>query len=152
MDTAVYTPQPQGMLLTLTKKRAPSGHGRRRSGAMSELTTGSDLVPAARTEGDALVATLRGEVDMHNSPELRTELLDLLAKHEPRKLVLNLAEVPYMDSSAVAVLVEAMQKLSKVHGKICLTNLQPRVKSLIEIAKLGAIFHVAADEAEAMGK
>ena len=45
-----------------------------------------------------------------------------------------------MDSSAIAVLVEALQKIRKTGGRIFLTNLQPRVKGLLEIARLGSIF------------
>ena len=90
---------------------------------MTELRTSTDLVPSARKEGEAVVVAVRGEIDLHNSPEVRTELLDLLAKNAPRKLILNLGEVPYMDSSAIAVLVEAMRKLRAVDGKVYLTNL-----------------------------
>ena len=46
---------------------------------MSEpLKTTSKLVPAARKEGDALVASINGEIDLNNSPELRAALLGLL--------------------------------------------------------------------------
>ena len=57
-----------------------------------------------------------------------------------------------MDSSAVAVLVEAMQRLRKIGGMVCLTNLQPRVKGLLEIARLNSIFTVCADEADALSR
>jgi anti-sigma B factor antagonist len=67
-----------------------------------------------------------------------------------KRLILNLTEVPYMDSSAIAVFVEALQKLRKTGGKIYLTNLQPRVKGLLEIARLDTIFVVCADEAAAL--
>ena len=119
---------------------------------MSELNPNADLVPAVRVEAaaNAVVASVRGEIDLHNSPELRSEVLSLLSEHAPRRLVLNLGEVPYMDSSAIAVLVEAMQKLRKSGGRVCLTNLQPRVKSLLDIAKLGSIFLIAKDEQEAL--
>ena len=117
---------------------------------MSELRTTTDLVPAARKEGDAVIVSVRGEIDLQNSPELRTELLDLLVKHTPQRLVLNLAQVPYMDSSAIAVLVELLQKVRKTGGKIYLTDLQPRVKGLLEIARLGSIFSIVTDEAEAL--
>ena len=73
---------------------------------MSDLKVSSDLIPAARKEGDIVVVAVRGEIDLQNSPELRTELLDLVVKHSPQRLVLNLSQVPYMDSSAIAVLVE----------------------------------------------
>jgi len=119
---------------------------------MPTLKTDSELVPAARTEGDAVLVSLRGEIDLHNSPGLRTDLLDFLAKASPKKLILNLADVPYMDSSAIAVLVEALQKIRKLQGKIFLTNLQPRVKGLLEIARLDSIFGVTSTEAEAMSK
>ncbi len=117
-----------------------------------ELKTTTDAVTAARQEGDALILHVRGEIDLHSSPDLRTDLLSLLQKTSAKKLVLNLNDVPYMDSSAVAVLVEAMQRLRKIGGKVCLTNLQPRVKGLLEIARLNSIFTVCADEAEALSK
>jgi len=117
---------------------------------MSELRSHSELIPAARKEGDAVIVSVRGEIDLQNSPELRTELLDLVTKHSPQRLVLNLAQVPYMDSSAIAVLVEALQRLRRTGGKIFLTDLQPRVKGLLEIARLDSIFSVVPTEADAL--
>ncbi|WP_428940528.1 STAS domain-containing protein [Fontivita pretiosa] len=118
--------------------------------ATGELRTNSELIPAARVEGDVVVATVRGEIDLHNSPELRSALLEILLRQQPRKIILNLQQVPYMDSSAIAVLVEVLQKLRRAGGKMCLTNLQPRVKGLLEIARLDTIFILANDEQEAM--
>ncbi len=119
---------------------------------MPELKPTSDVVRTARQEDTTVVVAIRGEIDLHNSAGLRTDLLDFLAKTKPKKLILNLADVPYMDSSAIAVLVEALQKIRKVQGKIVLTNLQPRVKGLLEIARLDSIFGVTGTEAEAMAK
>jgi len=117
---------------------------------MVDLKTASDLVPTARQDGKTVIAAIRGEIDLNKSLELRTELLDVLIKTSARNLVLNLDQVPYMDSSAVAVLVELLQRLRKVGGKIILTNLQPRVRGLLEIARLNTIFVLVADEAEAL--
>ncbi len=119
---------------------------------MPDLNTTSDVVCAARHEGQALILTIQGDIDLHNSPGLRTDLLDLLAKTKPTKLVLNLQGVQYMDSSAVAVLVEALQKLRKASGKVFLCGLQPRVKGLLEIARLDTIFVVVNAEADALAK
>ena len=114
------------------------------------LKTTTPLVPSARKDGDAVIVAARGEIDLNNSPELRSELFLILSRHAPKRLVLNPAEVPYMDSSAVAVLVETLQKLRKLGGRVYLTNLQPRVQGLIEIARLGTIFNVTKDESEAL--
>lgn len=117
---------------------------------MTQFSPQSDLVPSARQQGDALILTLRGEIDLHNSPELRTVLLDLMSRANPKRLVLDLGQVPYMDSSAIAVLVESLQKLRKIGGRVVLINLQPRVKGLLEIARLVSIFTIAKDEQEAL--
>jgi anti-anti-sigma factor len=119
---------------------------------MAEPTQQSELVQNLRRSGDAVVASIVGEIDLHNSPIVRTALLDALAREKPKRLILNLGWVPYMDSSAIAVLVESLQKIRKTGGKIYLTNLQPRVKGLLEIARLDAIFVIAASEDEAMSK
>ena len=119
---------------------------------MPELKTATNLVTNARHDGDAVIASVRGEIDLHNSPELRTAVLEVLLKPNPKKLILNLGQVPYMDSSAIAVLVEALQKVRRTGGKIFLTDLQPRVKGLLEIARLDSIFVVAKDEREALTK
>ena len=115
-----------------------------------ELKTNSRWLPSARSEGDAIVASVRGEIDLNNSPELRGELFNLMGRQPPKRLVLNLRQVPYMDSSAVAVLVEVLQKVRKAGGKVYLTDLQPRVQGLIEIARLGTIFSIVKDESEAL--
>src|SRR3954467_12141047 len=119
---------------------------------MADSKGSGEGVTDVRPEGDAVIATLRGEIDLHNSPPVRTALLKLLDESKPAKLVLNLADVPYMDSSAIAVLVEALQKLRKSGGKIYLTDLQPRVKGLLEIARLDSIFVVSPTDEDALQK
>ena len=124
---------------------------------MSEPTTDktkdtTKLISGFREQGDAVIASLHGEIDLHSSPDLRGQALRMLENKKPKKLILNLGGVPYMDSSAIAVLVELLQRIRKGGGNIYLTNLQPRVKGLLEIAKLETIFVVAASEEDALKK
>src|SRR4051794_41525782 len=109
---------------------------------MSELNPTADLVPNTRVDAgtNAVVASVRGEIDLHNSPDLRGVLLELLAKHEPKRLVLNLSQVPYMDSSAIAVLVEALQKIRKSGGGTFLSEPPPRAKGGVGVAPADLIF------------
>ncbi len=117
---------------------------------MAEPTDNTELVQGIRRQGEAVLASIVGEIDLHNSPQVRTTLLETLQREQPQRLILNLEGVPYMDSSAIAVLVESLQKIRKLGGKIYLTNLQPRVKGLLEIARLDAIFVLTASEEEAL--
>ncbi len=115
---------------------------------MRELNAATPLIPKACQDGEVVRAAVDGEIDLHNSPELRQALLDVLLSGQPKKLILDLEQVPFMDSSAIAVLIEALQRMRKYDGKIYLTHLQPRVKGLLEIARLDSIFVVVEDEKE----
>ena len=54
----------------------------------------------------AVVVHLVGELDLYNAPEVRTVLLEL-ASEQPERLVIDLAEVTFVDSTALGVLIEA---------------------------------------------
>jgi anti-sigma B factor antagonist len=116
------------------------------------LNTASELVKeASRREaggGVVLYARIEGEINLHNSPALRSDLLKLVEEEHPRTIVLNLAMVPYMDSSAIAVLVEVLKAIRAGGGNVHLTQLQQRVAGLLHIARLDTIFVLNdADEA-----
>ncbi len=85
-----------------------------------------------------------GDIDLSRSPQLRVELLQLAA-HKPRRIVVDLANVPYMDSSGVATLIEALQAQRRSGGKMILCGLQPKVRSIFEIARLDMVFTIVAD-------
>jgi anti-sigma B factor antagonist len=94
-------------------------------------------------QGRAVVKLLN-DIDMECSPDLRMVLMELTAKRVP-VIGIDLSEVPYMDSSGLATLVEAMQRVKKYNGEFILFGLQQRVRSLFEIAKLTNIFTIQAD-------
>ena len=58
----------------------------------------------------AVVVHLVGELDLYNAPEMRTVLLELAAE-QPERLVIDLSEVEFVDSTALGVLVEARTTL-----------------------------------------
>ena len=58
----------------------------------------------------AVVVHLVGELDLYNAPQVRTALLDLCSE-QPERLVVDLAEVDFVDSTALGVLVEARTAL-----------------------------------------
>lgn len=105
-----------------------------------------------RTErrGDALIVTAQGDVDLTGSPTLRHELRKA-AGEKPMRLVIDLSQVGYMDSSGVATLVEAMQLTRKAQTKMVLCGMQARVRSVFEIARLDSIFTIAGTLDEAVG-
>jgi len=109
---------------------------------MVQIHTNTDMLINAREEGSAVVAEIVGDIDLHRSPDLRGDIMLVLDGRKPTKLILKCEQVKYMDSSAIAVLVEALQKLRVFKGQLFLTNLQPRVKGLLEIARLESIINL----------
>jgi len=91
-----------------------------------------------------VVLTPNGEIDLSSSPELRESLLSAL-RDSPSKLIVNLSKTPYMDSSGVATLVEAMQKAMRSKTKLVLCGMEEKVRSIFEIARLDAVFTIVDD-------
>jgi len=67
-----------------------------------------------RVDG-ALVVHLVGELDLYNAPNLR-EALSTLAAEEPNRVVIDLAEVEFVDSTALGVLIEVRSRLHEPRG------------------------------------
>lgn len=99
------------------------------------------LEVSTRQLGDAIVVMPVGDIDLTASPSFRGELKKVLDQRKPR-IIIDLTGVPYMDSSGVATLVEAMQLSRKAKIRLVLCCLQDRVRSIFEIAKLEMVFTI----------
>jgi len=106
-------------------------------------------IKQTRTLDDGLYVALTGEIDLSRSPALRQELLDM-TRGKPDRLIIDLNDVPYMDSSGVATLVETLQQLRRNQGRMILCNMQQKVRSIFEIARLDMVFTIVSDERQAL--
>jgi len=97
-------------------------------------------------DGVALVP--EGDIDLSRSPEMRKRIKEALDAR-PKRLVLDLGGVNYMDSSGVATLVEALQRSRTLGCTLVICSMQPKVRSIFEIARLSAVFKIVATRAEA---
>lgn len=107
------------------------------------------LQVSSQAQGDTTIVTPVGDIDLTGSPSLRAELKRVFDA-KPVRIIVDLTQVPYMDSSGVATLVEAMQLTRKSKGKLLLCGLQDRVRGIFEIAKLDMVFTVLPDLNAAM--
>ncbi len=105
--------------------------------------------PVAGVEqaGDAVVVRLAGELDLYNAHEVREVLLEHCAR-APERLVVDLSEVSFVDSTALGVLIEARTKLPNRRAFLIAA---PRVETrrALEISGLDRHFgvHDTVDEA-----
>ena len=92
---------------------------------------------------------INGDIDLESSPEVK-KFFDQIAAEKKDKVVINLKEVNYVDSSGLATLVEILKNLRTYEGKLKLTNLSEKVKGLFEITKLDKLFDISAEEENAL--
>lgn len=85
------------------------------------------------------VLTLEGALDLHVSPEVRASLREMIDR-KPQRLVVDLSNVPYVDSSGLAVLIGAMQSLEHQGGIFMLAGAQEAVRMILESARLDQYF------------
>ncbi len=90
---------------------------------------------------DGVILRPTGEIDLSCAATLRQQLGQVQAGR-PARLVVDLSGVPYMDSSGVATLVEAMQIARRTGSKLVLAALQEKVRSIFEIARLDMVFAI----------
>jgi anti-anti-sigma factor len=90
-----------------------------------------------------------GAIDLHVSPELRASLRAIIDQ-KPRRLVVDLSRVPYVDSSGIAVLIGAMQSLEHEGGVFLLAGAQETVLTILESARLDKYFRLFPDVKSAL--
>jgi anti-sigma B factor antagonist len=83
------------------------------------------------------------------SSALRDALRELLGNNQ-KKILLNLGDVSYIDSSGIGELVSGFTSVTNAGGQLKLLNLSKRVKDLLQITKLYTVFDVHDDEAHAV--
>ena len=109
----------------------------------------SSPVRGVRWVGRAVVVDVEGDIDLSRSSSFQQSLLELVDQR-PERIVINLADVPYMDSSGVASLVKLLSRARRNNLAVCLVALGPRVRSIFEITRLDSVFEIHATEEEAL--
>ncbi|MGD0359365.1 MAG: STAS domain-containing protein [Bryobacteraceae bacterium] len=105
---------------------------------------------STRQVGDVNVVDVAGRITLgEGSSALRDLLRDMVGKSQ-KKILLNLGDVSYIDSSGIGELVSGFTTVTNQGGQLKLLNLTKRVKDLLQITKLYTVFDVHDDEAAAV--
>jgi anti-sigma B factor antagonist len=118
--------------------------GRGRSGEVAKI----DLVLETRTESGWSVLAVKGEVDLYTSPQLREKVAEMVEKGGDR-LVIDLTDVGFMDSSGLGVLVTALKRAREREGRLTLVCPEGSVHKVLTITGLDRVFPIHGSVAEA---
>ena len=99
-----------------------------------------------RQMNDVSIVDATGRVTLGEGASTLRDKLRAMLSEGHKKILLNLAEVSYLDSSGVGVLVSGFASITSQQGQLKLLNLTKRVKDLLLITKLLTVFEVFDDE------
>ena len=103
-----------------------------------------------RAVGDVVVLDLKGKITLGEGDELLKDKVNSLVNQGHKKVILNLAEVPYIDSAGLGEVVRTYTTVSRQGGSLKLLNLTKRITDLLSITKLLTVFETFDSENEAV--
>ncbi len=109
-----------------------------------------DLKSKTREVGGVTVLDLSGKITLGDGAlTLREAVKEVMAKGQ-KKILVNLADVNYIDSAGIGELVTAFTSVKNAGGSLKLLQLTKKVKDVLQITKLYTVFDVEDDEATAI--
>ena len=102
-----------------------------------------------RHEDDIPVLDVTGEIDIYTTPQFKEAVSAAIDQNKPA-IVINMANVTYMDSSGFGTLLSATKRLRPLDGALYLSGCNEAIQRMLQITRLNTIFGVYATEAEAL--
>ncbi|MBR8658629.1 anti-sigma F factor antagonist [Brevibacillus sp. NL20B1] len=105
---------------------------------------------ATETKQDVLVVRLQGELDHHTAEELRSTVDGILRNPHIRHIVLSLADLAFMDSSGIGVILGRYKQISARSGEMVVCSINPTIYRIFEMSGLFKVIKFRESEAEAL--
>jgi len=122
-----------------TAEHGPA-HERSNAAPTIDHTSGPPGIVVERADSESVVH-LRGEVDLYNAGELRRCLEDLASSGQER-VVLDLEQVDFIDSSGLGAMVRGMRRIRQAGGELVLRHPKDRTAKILEISGLRTLLAV----------
>lgn len=104
----------------------------------------------SRASNEVTILDINGRIVLGDEIAVFKQSISTLIDSGRKRVLLNLRDVPYIDSSGIGELVSAFTKIRNSGGELKLLNLAPKVRTLLEITRLYTVFDVKEDEAAAI--
>jgi anti-sigma B factor antagonist len=105
---------------------------------------------SSRQIEDVVVLNVSGRITLGEGNVMLREIVRELAENGNKRIVLNLSEVNYIDSSGLGELVKTHTTIRNKGGELKLAHLNKRVHDLLQMTRLSAVFDIHNDEAGAL--
>ena len=103
-----------------------------------------------RKLGEVVILDLKGKLTLGDGDELLRSKINGLVQAGQKRIVLNLGDVPYIDSAGLGEVVRTYTTVSRQGGTLKLLNLTKRIQDLLAITKLLTVFETFDTENDAV--
>jgi anti-sigma B factor antagonist len=103
-----------------------------------------------RQVGEVSVIDFSGKITLGEGSAILRKMVKELVEQGQAKIILNLEDVDYIDSSGIGELVVAHTAVESAKGELKLLNLTRRVRDIVQITRLFTVFDIQTDEAVAL--
>lgn len=114
------------------------------------LERGGIVITTTRKIDNVNIIDLSGRITIGEGTVILRDAVSNLVKNQEKHILLNLADISYIDSSGLGELVRCFSTVSKDGGKLKLLSLTTKIRDLLSITKLLTVFDVYDDEAKAI--
>lgn len=107
---------------------------------------------SARQLDSTTIFDISGNIDLSNSPEVRKAFLHEMRDNRTPRVLVNLQDVKYIDSSGIASLIEGLKASRESGSRFVLFGLSPGAREVLQISRLLQVFEVCENEEQALQK
>jgi anti-sigma B factor antagonist len=95
-------------------------------------------------KNNSVICRIDGEININSVPRIKIALNKFIAK-KIQRITIDFSKITYIDSSGLAMLIEALKEIRLYGGSLELANFSPRIKNIFEIKKLDKLFTIIAN-------
>lgn len=103
-----------------------------------------------RKKGDVVILDLKGKILIGEGIDVLRDSINETISEQETKVLLNFAEVPYLDSTGLGEVVRSYTSIKKAGGVVKIVNLTNKVRDLLSVTKLITVFDTFEDEDKAI--
>jgi len=89
-----------------------------------------------------MTCVLGGDIDHHSARTIRMQIDEDLYRKRPQKIVLDLSEVEFMDSSGLGLILGRFSKASEIGAECILLNPNEQVTKILDVAGIGRLIRI----------
>ena len=93
-------------------------------------------------QGSQMTVALRGEIDHHGARDCIREIVSKIDSYSPRVCILDFEDVTFMDSSGIAVVINAMRRMAQAEGRLCLQSIGPQPMKVFKASGIDKIVEI----------